>query len=101
MTLANNYISHYRTRKSRQRRMWTWVYAGLAICLAMAVFGTAQAGEGLTMKRKAEVCDFLEQLTWKRASQIEDFKGIGNNISLYLEDAANYSIIFSTLCQGR
>ena len=43
MTLANNYISHYRTRRSRQRRLWTWVYAGLAICVAMAVYGASVA----------------------------------------------------------
>ena len=43
VTLANNYISHYRTRRSRQRRLWTWVYAGLAVCVAIAVYGTAHA----------------------------------------------------------
>ena len=109
MTLANNYISHYRTRKSRQRRLWTWVYAGLAVFLAMVVYGADADEKNYKLpgmdgyvdtfepEDKSTLCPWFEKKIHGWADGIKN----GNRAGAFdaKKAAIEYATIYNALCK--
>jgi hypothetical protein len=106
VTLANNYISHHRTRRSRQRRLWTWVYAGLAICVAMAVSGAVTVNAQQSTLTCNDIRAEMEIALIEYELNVDGARNYRDQASSYLDlarefqsSAADWAMIYIARCK--
>jgi hypothetical protein len=101
--IANNYITHLDTRRSRQRLLWTWVCAAVAVIL---VLGSLSASGGTLceeikndMNANVRLAQDFTERALKNKTNGAKFDLLMQLADRSLERASHWATIFDASCK--